>query len=134
MIELGHDKVFMSCSALKQVYRDRFIELQENEGVKVIFIDLQVEEEELLRRMRERGGHYMKEDMVESQMAIREEPGLREPDVLPGDAGKDVEEVTGVAGDGLIGDVGTVVHLVVFWDCLIIVVRCISLWCWFNHV
>jgi len=93
VIELGHDKVFMSCSALKQVYRDRFIELQENEGVKVIFIDLQVEEEELLRRMREMGGHYMKEDMVESQMAIREKPGLREPDVLPGDAGKEVEEV-----------------------------------------
>jgi carbohydrate kinase (thermoresistant glucokinase family) len=92
--ELGYDNVFVACSALKQAYRDRFRELEkENEGVKVLFVDLQVEQEELVRRMRERGGHYMKESMVEGQVAMKEEPGLSETDVLPVDAGKAVQEV-----------------------------------------
>ncbi|KAF2827105.1 male sterility protein [Ophiobolus disseminans] len=92
--ESSNDKVFVSCSALKQAYRDHFRGLErENEGVKVLFVDLQVEEAELVRRMRERGGHYMKEHMVESQVAIRELPGVWETDVLPVDAGKSVEQV-----------------------------------------
>jgi carbohydrate kinase (thermoresistant glucokinase family) len=92
--ELGYDNVFVACSALKQTYRDSFRELEKgNEGVKVLFVDLQVEQEELVRRMRERGGHYMNEGMVESQVAIKEEPGLCETDVLPVDAGKAVQEV-----------------------------------------
>jgi gluconate kinase len=35
----------------------------------------------------------MKESMVEGQVAMKEEPGLSETDVLPVDAGKAVQEV-----------------------------------------
>jgi carbohydrate kinase (thermoresistant glucokinase family) len=92
--EFGHDIVLVSCSALKQAYRDRFRELERgDESVKVMFLDLQVEEGELLRRMTERGDHYMKADMVTSQLAIRQDPGAFETDVLPVDAGKTVQEI-----------------------------------------
>jgi carbohydrate kinase (thermoresistant glucokinase family) len=92
--ELGYKRVFVSCCALKQVYRDGFRELEaENEGVKVVFVDLQVEKEELMRRMRGRGNHYMKETMVESQLAIKEQPSSWETDVLPVDADKSAEEI-----------------------------------------
>lgn len=92
--ELGYGKVFVSCSALKRAYRDKIRELErDNEDVKVSFVDLQVEEEELIRRMRDRGGHYMKEGMVKSQLEIREEADMFETDVLPVDAGRRVEDV-----------------------------------------
>jgi carbohydrate kinase (thermoresistant glucokinase family) len=92
--ELGHDKVFVSCFALKRAYRDKIRELErDNEDVRVVFLDLQVEEEELIRRMRDGGGHYMKEGMVESQLEIREKADMFETDVLPVDAGKRVEDV-----------------------------------------
>jgi carbohydrate kinase (thermoresistant glucokinase family) len=92
--ELGHERVFVSCSALKLVYRNYFRELEtDNEGVKVVFIDLHVEKEELMKRMRGRGSHYMKDNMVESQLAIKEQPSAWEIDLLPVDADKSVEEV-----------------------------------------
>lgn len=93
-IHLGYDRVFISCSTLKKAYRDSFRDLQkENEGVSVIFVNLQVEKEELVRRMRTRKHHYMRDGMVESQLAIWEEPDLKEVDVLPVDAGKSVGNV-----------------------------------------
>lgn len=88
----GHERVFLSCSALKKSYRDQFRSLM-NDEVRVVFVDLQVEQEELTRRMQERSGHYMKEDMVESQLAIWEIADVSETDVLPVDAGRSVEEV-----------------------------------------
>jgi carbohydrate kinase (thermoresistant glucokinase family) len=92
--ELGHENVFISCSALKLVYRDCFRELDaENKGVKVIFIDLHVEKEDLMKRMRGRESHYMKDSMLESQLAIKEQPSAWETDLLPVDADKSVEEV-----------------------------------------
>ncbi|KAH7071535.1 male sterility protein [Paraphoma chrysanthemicola] len=92
--ELEHDRVFVSCSALKKAYRDKFRDLErEHENVKVVFLDLQVEEDELLKRMRQRGAHYMKEGMVESQLEAREEAVVEETDVIPVDVGKSVKEV-----------------------------------------
>ncbi|KAH7413711.1 male sterility protein [Phaeosphaeria sp. MPI-PUGE-AT-0046c] len=94
LTELGYDKVFVSCSALKQIYRDQLRELNTEAGdVKVVFVDLQVGKDEMIRRMKNRGDHYMKEDMVESQVAIKEESGVMEMDVLPVDAGKPVADV-----------------------------------------
>jgi carbohydrate kinase (thermoresistant glucokinase family) len=88
----GLERVFISCSALKRTYRDRFRSIG-NDEVRVVFVDLQVEQEELMRRTRERGGHYMKHDMVESQFAIWEAADVSETDMLPVDAGKRLEEV-----------------------------------------
>lgn len=92
--ELGYDQVFVSCSALKQIYRDQLRELNTDaDNVTVVFVDLQVEKDEMVRRMKNRGDHYMKEDMVESQVGIKEESRASEMDVLPVDAGKPVADV-----------------------------------------
>jgi carbohydrate kinase (thermoresistant glucokinase family) len=90
--ELGYEKVIVSCSALKKQYRDKFRGM-ESQGVQVVFLDLQAEQKELVRRMQSRDPHYMKPEMVESQLAIYGAPSLDEVDVLPVDAGKSVEEV-----------------------------------------
>jgi carbohydrate kinase (thermoresistant glucokinase family) len=88
------NRLFVSCSALKEEYRNSFRGLKCNDdNVDTVFLDLQVDGEELMRRVKGRGEHYMKEEMVESQLAIREEPGVMETDVMPMDAGKGVEEV-----------------------------------------
>lgn len=90
--DLGYEKVIVSCSALKKQYRDKLREI-EQQGAYVIFLDLQAEQEDLVRRMQARGPHYMKPEMVESQLAIYGAPWADEVDVLPVDAGKSVEEV-----------------------------------------
>lgn len=90
----GCDNVFVSCSALKKMYRDQLRGAESDDAaVRVVFVDLRVEKDELVRRMRERGAHFMKEGMVESQLAIREVARVEESDVLAVDAGKSVEEV-----------------------------------------
>jgi carbohydrate kinase (thermoresistant glucokinase family) len=90
--ELGYEKAVVSCSALKKQYRDKFRAMQKD-NVQVIFMDLQAEQEELVRRMQSRDPHYMKPEMVHSQLAIYGAPSETEVDVLPIDAGKTVEEV-----------------------------------------
>jgi carbohydrate kinase (thermoresistant glucokinase family) len=97
---LGFDRVFVSCSALKMSYRNQLRSFPNNEDVDVLFLDLQVHQEELVRRVKERKDHYMKYDMVESQLTIWERPDQMETDVLPVDAEQPVEtvaeEVTGL--------------------------------------
>jgi carbohydrate kinase (thermoresistant glucokinase family) len=88
----GCERVFVSCSLLKKAYRDRLLG-HKLDDVAVFFIDLQVEPEELVRRMRERGGHYMKEVMVQGQVAVYEGAGVGETNVVPVDAGGSVDEV-----------------------------------------
>mgnify|MGYP002868425543 FL=1 len=66
------------CSALKKSYRD--IIRAGNEGL--IFIHLYGTRELILERMSHRQGHYMKEDMVNSQFAALEFPGPDERDVV----------------------------------------------------
>ncbi|KAJ4993423.1 nrps-like protein [Stagonosporopsis vannaccii] len=90
--ELGYGKVVVSCSALKKQYRDKF-RAMEQQGIQVVFLDLQAEREELVKRMQSRDPHYMKPEMVDSQLAIYGAPLVEEVDVLPVDAGKSVEDV-----------------------------------------
>lgn len=48
------------------------------------FIWLHGSYELILERMKQRKGHYMKEDMLKSQFATLEEPNVvEEPDVIP---------------------------------------------------
>lgn len=89
---LGYDRIFLSCSALKKSYRDHLRSLS-NDDVDITFVDLQVEEEELVRRIKERKNHYMKHSMVENQIDIWERPDDSETDVLPVNAGQPVEMV-----------------------------------------
>lgn len=83
--------VVMACSALKSSYRDAL--RGAGKRIKTVFVMLQVEDKvELAKRLELRTGHYMKADMMESQMAILEEPRVDELDILPVD-------VKGVPGD-----------------------------------
>ena len=59
----------LACSALKQSYRD---ELRVSDAVRVVY--LKVSPEILSQRLLERHGHYMKQDMLDSQLATLEEP------------------------------------------------------------
>jgi carbohydrate kinase (thermoresistant glucokinase family) len=90
--DLGYGKVIVSCSALKKEYRDKFRAMDKS-NIQVIFVDLQAGQEELLRRMQSRDPHYMKPEMVDSQLAIYGVPSAVEVDVLPVDAERSAEEV-----------------------------------------
>jgi gluconokinase len=59
----------LACSALKRAYRQR---LQAGPEVRVVY--LKGELPLLQRRMRARRGHFMTEQMLESQLATLEEP------------------------------------------------------------
>jgi gluconokinase len=68
-IETGSSGV-LACSALKQAYRERLAARPE---VRLLY--LRASPELLRTRLHERVGHYMKEGMLESQLATLEEPG-----------------------------------------------------------
>jgi gluconokinase len=74
----------LACSALKQAYRDR---LMVGESVRVVY--LKADRELLRERLLLRRGHYMKEGMLESQIAALEEPA----DALVLDARSSVEDI-----------------------------------------
>lgn len=90
----GKSVVVLACSALKGRYRDVLRGV--GKRIRTVFVMLQVEEKvELARRLEMRTGHYMKADMVESQMAILEGPRVDEMDVLPVDAKNMPEDLAG---------------------------------------
>ncbi|GAM86087.1 hypothetical protein ANO11243_040970 [Dothideomycetidae sp. 11243] len=82
--------VVLTCSALKKSYRDALREAQ-TEQVKVHFLYLSLAQEELVRRVAARQGHYMKADMVRSQLDVLQEPDGDEVrrDSVVVDAGRD---------------------------------------------
>ncbi|MGH9466078.1 MAG: gluconokinase [Terriglobales bacterium] len=67
-VRQGQDLV-VACSALKQRYRDPL-----DQGLPVVWVYLRATEEVLHRRLEQRQGHYMKADMLASQLADLEEP------------------------------------------------------------
>ena len=80
------NQVIVTCSALKHKYRDVIrIAAYEHPSVQIHFIYLRLDKETLEERVRNRVGHYMKADMVQSQLAALEEPD-EERDVLSVDA------------------------------------------------
>ncbi|KAF2111325.1 hypothetical protein BDV96DRAFT_582885 [Lophiotrema nucula] len=83
--ELGYERVIVSCSALKQLYRDQLRELN-SKDVDVVFVALQCSKEVMVQRLLERKGHYMSVEMVEGQVEVYETAGDEETDVLPVDA------------------------------------------------
>jgi len=71
--------VVLTCSALKKAYRDKLRQrIEENRAdgsrLQEYFVFCNVTEEECLRRVQSRAGHYMKAEMVASQFAILEMP------------------------------------------------------------
>ena len=91
------NSVIVTCSALKRKYRDVIrVANYEHPSVQVHFVYLKVDEETLQKRVAARVGHYMKENMVHSQMSTLEEPD-DENDVLKIDVTEDKEKVKGSA-------------------------------------
>ena len=74
----------LACSALKKEYRDRLVV-----GAEVRVVYLKAGRALLRERLLGRHGHYMKESMLESQIATLEEPA----DALVVDAGLAPEEI-----------------------------------------
>jgi gluconokinase len=74
----------LTCSALKQAYRERL-----NVGPEVHVVYLKGEADLLHQRMRARTGHYMTERMLASQLASLEEPA----DAVVVNIGQSPEEI-----------------------------------------
>lgn len=67
--------VFVTCSALRQRYRDVIrVAAYDHPNVQIHFIFLSVPAALVLSRVAQRQGHYMKSGMVESQFDILETP------------------------------------------------------------
>lgn len=79
-LEKGKPGVVLTCSALKRAYRDVLRKVPS--GVDVTFVFLLVDQKALLDRVRARKDHYMKVEMVESQLRDLEVPQSDETDVV----------------------------------------------------
>ena len=78
--------IIVTCSALRREHRDALRNMLSDQSIRTQFVVLQAGEEELIRRVSGRKGHYMKASMVASQIAAIEQPMIDETDVLPVDA------------------------------------------------
>lgn len=67
--------VIVTCSALKQKYRDVMrVATYNHPDVRIHFIYLRADEAVLMQRVNARQNHYMKSSMVHSQIEMLEEP------------------------------------------------------------
>ncbi|MCW8345798.1 gluconokinase [Vibrio sp. ZSDZ65] len=87
-LESKNEHGIIVCSALKQHYRDQIRE--GNEHVTFLFLDGSYDL--ILERMRNRSGHFMKENMVRSQFDALERPDA-EPQTVIVDIDCTMEEV-----------------------------------------
>ena len=108
-LKLGAHGVVITCSALKKKYRDviRTARLyDEDPNANVRFVYLKASKQVLMSRVGGRQGHYMKNTMVDSQLAALEEPGedetrkLHDVDIVDvSGTPKEVEELVSAAVD-----------------------------------
>ena len=71
--------VVLACSALKRSYRDR---LRAGTGGRVRFAFLDVDFDEIERRLKKRVHHFMPRQLLQSQFDTLERPGSDEMDVM----------------------------------------------------
>lgn len=90
----GSAGVVLTCSALKQKYRDVIrVAGYFDRSLLIHFIYLSAPESLLLSRVQARRGHYMGAGMVHSQFEALEPPGPNEGDVISVDVSGSLEEV-----------------------------------------
>jgi gluconokinase len=77
MLLRTHGGCVVACSALRRMYRDV---LREAGPVRLAY--LEVEREELHRRLIERHGHFMPTALLDSQLATLEPPGPEENPII----------------------------------------------------
>lgn len=88
-LEQKSERGIIICSALKKKYRDQI--RQGNADVKFIFLHGSFEL--VLERMKQRQGHYMKTEMLQSQFDTLEIPQADETDVIFIDIDGNFDEV-----------------------------------------
>ncbi|PNP49986.1 hypothetical protein THARTR1_09317 [Trichoderma harzianum] len=93
LVDLAYGSVVISCSTLKEAYRDQIRHHMNAHKVKVVFISLEADREVLVKRLQERKGHYMGEALVDSQIELYEPPSSKEYDIVSVDAGNDEKTV-----------------------------------------
>ncbi|KAE9978685.1 hypothetical protein EG328_001357 [Venturia inaequalis] len=92
--------VVMTCSALKQAYRDVLRGANDTtQGVSVHFIFLDADPETLMKRLTLREDHFMSPEMLNSQLAILETAGENETDVVGVDVRGGREETEALVAD-----------------------------------
>ncbi|KAI5284899.1 hypothetical protein KEM55_000866, partial [Ascosphaera atra] len=85
--------VVVTCSALKHKYRDVMrIAAYEHPTVSIHFVYLRADERDLVERVTQRKGHFMKGDMVHSQFDALEEPTGEEWDAACVECGNEREK------------------------------------------
>lgn len=90
----GSRAVIVTCSVLRRKFRDVLrIASYWHPTLQVRFIYLKADEAHLRARVKARIGHYMKENMVRSQMETLEEPAQDEFDVIRVDVQHDEDIV-----------------------------------------
>ncbi len=94
----AHDRIVVTCSALRRAYRDRL-----REAGDVRFVHLVIEPADAERRLGARRDHFMGPAMVASQFAVLEPPGPDERDVTAVDAVGPLDEVVATALDAVAG-------------------------------
>lgn len=86
LISRQHTGVVLSCSALKEAYRDI---LSFNSTEPLLWVYLKGDYELVLKRMKSRSGHFMPPALLQSQFAILEEP----KEAITVDIGKSPQEI-----------------------------------------
>ncbi|EEB05614.1 gluconokinase [Schizosaccharomyces japonicus yFS275] len=72
--------IVVTCSALKRKYRDRLRSELANKNIVLWFVFLHASKETLTKRIKARVGHFMKAEMITSQLNTLEPPNDSEPD------------------------------------------------------
>ena len=94
--------VVVTCSALKTKYRDVVrVAAYYHRNISVHFLYLDAKVEVLLQRVSARKGHYMGENMVQSQFEILERPTEEEMDVCFVDVSQSMAAVKKDALEGV---------------------------------
>lgn len=93
----GGERLVVSCSALKRVYRER---LRAAAGGALAFVHLQGTPELLERRMATRKGHFMPASLLQSQLRTLEPPA-GEPLTVTVDIDAAPDDIVRAALDGL---------------------------------
>ncbi|KII78658.1 gluconokinase [Vibrio renipiscarius] len=96
-LESKNEHGIIVCSALKKKYRDQIREGNEN----VTFLFLDGSKDLIMERMRQRQGHFMKENMVNSQFETLERPDA-EPQTIVVGIDCSIEEIVDNAAKQLV--------------------------------
>jgi gluconokinase len=96
------DGVIVTCSALKHMYRDVLrVAHYHSPSIQVHIIYLRADRQTLLDRVANRKGHFMKKEMVNSQLNELQEPADDESDTIIVDVGGSLDESQQAALDAV---------------------------------